>query len=380
MNNIPRTVSFSGALLERMKREGLSEQMQKSLREKAEAYLSSPLYAVTERMTRAVSGNVHDYCSIGTYWWPNPNTENGLPYIRRDGYASPAATDTITYDAMTQKAFTLALAAYYFDELKYAEAAEKALYDWHLNPETYMTPHAEYSQAIPGICSGRGIGIIDFSMRSYRVYDAISILKYLGKITEERVAEYGDWYNKFTDWMLTSENGLEEECEPNNHGTYFDVHLLATAIFTNRPALVKKVCTTAYERRIISQIEPDGSQPLELLRTKAMIYSLSNNWAHSLLANMAASQGYTKYWGENSKFGDNAIKKAIDFLYPYYEYPETFPYEEIKFGTVHLYMARMLSVLDAHFPNEDYGARAKAIIEAYADKTSLPEWLYYPLK
>ena len=380
MNNIPRTVSFSGGLLDRMKREGLSEEMQKSLKEKAEAYLSSPLYAVTERMTRAVSGNVHDYCSIGTYWWPNPNTENGLPYIRRDGYGSPAAGDPITYDAMSQKAFTLALAAYYLDEPKYAEAAEKALYDWHLNPETYMTPHAEYSQAIPGICSGRGIGIIDFSMRSYRVYDAIAILKSLGKITEERLAEYVDWYNKFTDWMLTSENGLEEECEPNNHGTYFDVHLLATAIFADRPALIKKVCTTAYERRILSQVEPDGSQPLELARTNAMVYSLSNLWAYSLISNMAASQGYAKYWDKNPKFGDSAIKKAIDFLYPYYERPETFPYEEIKFGIVHLFMARMLSVLDAHFPKEDYGARAKAIIEAYSDKTSLPEWLFYPLK
>ena len=380
MNNIPRTVSFSGGLLDRMKREGLSEQMQNSLREKAENYLSSPLYAVTERMTRAVSGNPHDYCSIGTYWWPNPSTENGLPYIRRDGYTTPAAEDPITYDAMTEKAFTLALAAYYLDEPKYADAAEKALYDWHLNPETYMTPHAEYSQAIPGICSGRGIGIIDFSMRSYRVYDAIAILKYLGKITEAREAEYVAWYNKFTDWMLTSENGLEEECELNNHGTYFDVHLLATAIFTERPALIKKVCTTAYERRLLSQIEPDGSQPLELARTMAMIYSLSNLWAYSLISNMAASQGYAKYWDKNSKFGDSAIKKAVDFLYPYYEHPETFPYEEIKFEGVHIAMARMLSVLDARFKVEGYGDKARAIIEAHADKNNLPEWLFYPLK
>jgi hypothetical protein len=95
---------------------------------------------------------------------------------------------------------------------------------------------------------------------------------------------------------------------------------------------------------------------------------------------MAASQGYAKYWDKNSRLGDSAIKKAVDFLYPYYERPDTFPYEEIKFETVHLSMARMLSVLDAHFKGEGYGERAKAIIEAHADRSSLPEWLFYPLK
>ena len=43
-------------------------------------------------------------------------------------------------------------------------------------------------------------------------------------------------------------------------------------------------------------------------------------------------------------------------------------------------MARMLSVLHAHFKNEGYGERAGAIIEAHADKNDLPEWMFYPLK
>ena len=30
-----------------------------------------------------------------------------------------------------------------------------------------MNPHAEFAQAIPGICEGRGIGLIDFR-DSYR--------------------------------------------------------------------------------------------------------------------------------------------------------------------------------------------------------------------
>ena len=30
-----------------------------------------------------------DYVSLATYYWPNPDTKNGLPYISRDGEANP---------------------------------------------------------------------------------------------------------------------------------------------------------------------------------------------------------------------------------------------------------------------------------------------------
>ena len=178
MPKAPKTISFSGELLLKMKSEGLSSDIAAALRKKADELLDSPLYAVTERIMTAVSGNKHDYCSIGTYWWPNPDTPDGLPYVRRDGETTPAAKDPITYDAMGEKALILSLAAFYFDSAKYGKAAEKTLYDWHINPETYMTPHAEYAQAIPGICDGRGIGIIDFSMRSFKIFDAVGIPAY----------------------------------------------------------------------------------------------------------------------------------------------------------------------------------------------------------
>ena len=56
------------------------------------------------------------------------------------------------------------------------EQAEEFLKVWHLNEETYMNPHLEYGQSIPGICTGRGIGLIDTS-GSYRIFDAIGILE-----------------------------------------------------------------------------------------------------------------------------------------------------------------------------------------------------------
>ena len=193
MQNKLNTISFSGELLIKIKNDGIPEERLALLKKKADALLSSPRYAVTDRIATAASGNKHDYCSIGTYWWPNPDTPDGLPYVRRDGETTPAAKDPISYDAMADKALTLALAAFYLDEKKYAVASEKTIYDWHLNPATYMTPHAEYSQAIPGICTGRGIGVIDFSMRSYKIFDAVGILDYLGCISEENLTALKKW-------------------------------------------------------------------------------------------------------------------------------------------------------------------------------------------
>ena len=42
-----------------------------------------------------------------------------------------------------------------------AARAVMSLQEFFLDSETYMTPALSYAQAIPGVCDGRGIGIID---------------------------------------------------------------------------------------------------------------------------------------------------------------------------------------------------------------------------
>ncbi|MBR5241502.1 MAG: alginate lyase family protein, partial [Clostridia bacterium] len=281
----PNTVTFSGELLEKMKREGsLTKEQLDFLRCEAEKHLNdTTVYSVVYRNTKPPTNNPHEYASMGPYWWPNPDTEDGLPYVRRDGEVNPACAEKMAYYAMAIAAFTLSLAAYYFDEKKYAEKAEKIIYDWYLNPETYMEPHAEYAQFIPGICNGRGIGIIEF-IHSHRVFNAIAMLESVGYISESTVSGVKEWFVKFANWMITSENGLDEDLQLNNHGTIYDANVLATAIFTGRKFLAEKICKTAYARRFLSQVEPDGSQPLELARTRAMNYSIDNAQGLILIA------------------------------------------------------------------------------------------------
>ncbi len=363
--NFPKTITFSGELLLDMKKT-VSSNALAALKARAEEQLASPSINVIARKMRAPTGNPHDYASIGSYWWPNPDTPDGLPYVRRDGEVTPLAKDEMTHRLMARKVLELTLAAFYLDDEKYARGAVKALYDWHLNPETYMTPHAEYAQSIPGICSGRGIGIIDFAY-SYQIFDSVAILVWLGYIDEETVDGLKRWYKEFTDWMLTSENGLAEDAEPNNHGTFYDVQILAMAIFTGREALVKKICTTAYERRFRSQIEPDGKMPLELARTMAMHYSFCNIRGFSLIANMAESQGYDEFIKPDKERGICLLKSAIDYIYPYVIHPEEFPYAESfnndVFPTIPYFALMTLTWAASHFPSDGYGEKIKVLGE-----------------
>ncbi len=51
----------------------------------AEQFCRDAAPAVTDKQfTRySPSHDPHDYVSIGTYWWPNPESPDGLPYVSR---------------------------------------------------------------------------------------------------------------------------------------------------------------------------------------------------------------------------------------------------------------------------------------------------------
>ena len=50
---------------------------------------SGTLYSVTFNERIPPSGDIHDYYSTSPFWWPNPGSENGLPYICIDGKFNP---------------------------------------------------------------------------------------------------------------------------------------------------------------------------------------------------------------------------------------------------------------------------------------------------
>ena len=350
MSNYPSLITFDGSRLSKLKKFANSEgTIQREFKKRAEELLETPRMSVVDRKLKAPSGNEHDYTSMGPYWWPNPDTPDGLPYIRRDGEVNPETRDSVTHAEMSRIIFDLALAAYYYDDARFAKKAVKMIRDWHIEPETYMTPHLEYGQAIPGYCMGRSIGLIDTKF-SYMIFNAVCILEFLGEIDEDTLSKTKAWYSAFVDWMLTSEIGIDEDIQPNNHGTWYDVQVASAALFCDRPALAKKVLTEAYSKRVETQINPDGTQPHELKRTRAISYTSMNLTGLFLLGNMARLNDIDAPY-----FDDGAlIANATDYLYRACKNFDSFPYQEISgnpgISDAVMHISRMAELYpDSHF-------------------------------
>ncbi len=84
----------------------------------------------------------------------------------------------------------------------------------------------------------------------------------------------------------------------------------------------------AKARRIAVQIEPDGSQPLELKRTKSFNYSRLNLRGLCSLAVLGEWAG-VDLWSYTTDDG-RSLRKALEFMLPYVQTPpRKWPYEQI---------------------------------------------------
>jgi hypothetical protein len=292
------------------------------------ALQQEPVSVVT-KATTPPSGNKHDYMSQAPYFWPDPTKPNGLPYIRRDGERNPELdriTDHHTLDQMEAATRTLALAYYFQGNEEYAAKATQLLRAWFLDPATRMNPNLEYAQFIPGVNTGRGIGLIE-TRGLADVVDAIGLLagSKAWTATDQRGLE--DWYRKFLQWMLESKNGREENAAKNNHGTYYDVQATSFALFLGKKDLAKQIVETARQKRIALQIEPDGRQPLELVRTKAWSYSNGNLDGLMLLARLAENVD-VDLWNYETRDG-RSIRRAFEYLYPFAIGDQKWTYQQL---------------------------------------------------
>ena len=307
----------------------VSMQMINSLETKADSLLDMNHLSVMAKKFTPVSGSKHDYMSQAPYFWYDSNKSNGLPYLRRDGQRNPEInkiTDHKFLGDLDNAVRTLSLAWYFTGKEKYAEKATALIRNWFFNEATKMNPNLEYAQAIPGINSGRGIGIIE-SRSLTGIADAAGLLNASKAWTENDNKSLQEWYSQYLDWMLTSKNGNEEHAAKNNHGTWFCVQAVDFALFTGNKSLAKELAEES-KRKMDSQITKEGKMPLELERTNALGYSTFNLRAWFDLATLAEKSGVDLWHYKNSN--GSGLRTALDWLTPYAQGEKKWDHQQIS--------------------------------------------------
>jgi hypothetical protein len=299
------------------------------LEREAQNALGSGTFSVVTKAATPPSADKHDYMSQAPYFWPNPQTANGLPYLRRDGERNPEIdkiSDHQSLDKMVAAVETLALAYYFNGDEAYAAKAAVLLRAWFLDAATRMNPNLQYAQAIPGVTTGRGIGLIE-TRGLTRVVDAVGLLAGSKNWTSADQQDIEGWFAKFLQWMFESKNGRDEAAAKNNHGTYYDLQAVSFALFLGRRDLATGILQSAKTKRIALQIEPDGRQPLELERTRAWGYSVGNLDGLTLLATLGERVG-VDLWQFQTADG-RGLRRALDFLTPFALGERKWPYQQL---------------------------------------------------
>jgi hypothetical protein len=277
----------------------------------------------------AASGDKHDYLSLAPYFWPDPSKKDSIPYMRRDGEVNPMtrkAGDYVYKETLFKGLKNLCWAFYFTKDNVYSRQANKMISVWFVNKETKMNPHLKYGQAVTGENSGRPAGLIEMGGFN-EVLQALQILDREDGLSKENKVGLTLWFSQYLKWLESDPIALKEDKAKNNHGTWFDVQIIAIQQYLGNIEDAKKRLSKITKRRITQQIRLDGTMPEELGRTKSWNYTCMNLDAFLTLVDKANKYGIDLYNYSDSKSG--SIGKALLFIKPYME-GKTWPYKQIE--------------------------------------------------
>ena len=280
---------------------------------KADSLLDAPPVTVTSFYCERSEGGIHDFYSEGDYWWPDPKNPDG-PYIRRDGESNPDNFSAHRHAMIRLSDIVASLTSAYLltGDDRYALSVEKHIRAWFIDPETRMNPSLIYAQAIKGVVSGRGIGIID-TIHLSEV--AQSLIRLEGVISDEVLEGAKRWFAAYLEWMRVHPYGRKEMNATNNHGTCWAVQAAVFAKFTGNTT-VMDFCRERFRNVFIpGQMDAEGGFPQELARTKSFGYSLFNLDAMAALCQILSTPE-DNLWTFRTEDG-RGISKGVEFILPY---------------------------------------------------------------
>lgn len=287
--------------------------LKKQVLEEAEWAMKEMPITVTAETSLRSAGGKHDFYSEGDYWWPNPENPDG-PYIQKDGLTNPENFVAHRFAMIRFSKIIGALASAYkiTGDEKYVRQAIIHLKAWFVDSATLMNPNLNYAQAIKGLYTGRGIGIID----TIHLLDVAQGTLVMGsKINPADLKAIKNWFADYLKWLMNSKNGNDEMNAKNNHGTCFTLQVAGFAKLTGNQELLD-FCSNRYKTFLLpNQMALDGSFPLEMARTKPYGYSIFNLDAMTILCQILSTPTNNLFAFET--VDGKSIKKGIEFMYPF---------------------------------------------------------------
>lgn len=316
------------------------------------ALTQDPL-TITSFIAERSTGNMHDFYSEGDYWWPNPISPDSA-YIRHDGETNP---DNFVAHRHAMIRFStlvgdLTSAWIITGDKKYAVQALEHIHAWFIDPETRMNPNLQYAQAIKGIATGRGIGIID-TIHLLEVVQSLILLEEANLLSEEDLTGTKKWFADYLHWLTNHPYGLDEMNAKNNHGTCWVMQVAQFAKYTGNKELTD-FCRDRYQTVLLpGQMDADGSFPLELSRTKPYGYSLFNLDAMATICHILSDDTHN-LWQYTTADGRN-MQKGVAWLFPYIKDKSAWPFEEDVMYWEQWPVAQPALLFSAYdTPNEEY--------------------------
>jgi hypothetical protein len=227
---------------------------------------------------------------------------------------------------MCEAVFTLGTAAFFLDDARYGQRAARIINVWFLNPKTRMNPNLDHAQAIRGIDTGRGEGVLDGRLL-IRAIQGMEFLSQAGAWDPKEQAGVRRWFEEYLRWLTVSKNALEEKGSGNNHASWFVAQTAAVASFVENKREEDAMFEYYRDHIFPRQIRPDGSAPREETRTRSLSYSAFNAEALAMTCRIAQIAG-TDLWNLRAKNGVS-LATVIDYLSPYLTDPKKWGKEQI---------------------------------------------------
>lgn len=255
----------------------LKQEHLESLIELAKEAMAIPYQSVTYKKELVLVLDKHDYESFSLYGWPNPETVDGLPYIKKDGFKNPKHLegDKLALRRLGYATYYLALLYYLTQDGSYYKRLRKHLFTFFIDEETKMNPNLNHGQAMPGMNDGQRGGIIDFAVTFGYSLSILQCLRAQKKLDQGLCLGLSSWLRQFQLWLLESPFG-KQMCESsNNHSLVYDYLLLIISEFLDDYYMIVTI-KSRYLERMQQQILPNGDMPLEMKRVNSRSYYSMN--------------------------------------------------------------------------------------------------------